>query len=101
MSFDLQQVPPEVVWENVLIADSMWAFPREISAKEMMRQCYVDINEENENTHASNAANYATTLRERFSEEKMYAQFVEAMGINETDFSVENWLSSLDIEEIE
>jgi glycosyltransferase involved in cell wall biosynthesis len=101
VSFDLQQVPPEVVWENVLIADSMWAFPREISAKEMMRQCYVDINEVNENTHASNAANYATTLRERFSEEKMYAQFVEAMGINETDFSVENWLSSLDIEEIE
>lgn len=101
VSFDLQPVPAEVVWENVIIRESMWAFPREISAKEMMRQCYNDIIQSTEDTHATNACNYAEELKERFSEEKMYAQFVEAMGISETDFSVENWLGSLGIEEIE
>lgn len=101
VSFDLQPVPSEVVWENVLIAESMWAFPREISAKAMMRQCYNDITLGASDTHAANASSYAETLKEKFSEEKMYAQFVEAMGIDETSFNVENWLESLDIEEIE
>ena len=42
VAFDLQQVPENAVWEGVIVADSMWAYPRENSAKEKMRECYND-----------------------------------------------------------
>jgi glycosyltransferase involved in cell wall biosynthesis len=68
VAFDISPVPAEVVWENVLIKESMWAYPRETSAKEQMRKCY----ENNElNTE------YAEELKNRFSKEKMYSRFVD------------------------
>jgi len=45
--YDIQTVPPEVVWENVIIPNSMWANPREKSAKKLLRQCYEDYSGEN------------------------------------------------------
>ena len=68
VAYDIGQVPDEVVWDGVLIKESMWAYPREQSAKEQMRKCYED-NELN--------LEYAEQLKERFSKEKMYARFVE------------------------
>jgi glycosyltransferase involved in cell wall biosynthesis len=100
VAFDLQPVPPEAVWENVITAESMWAYPRENSAKELMRQCYNDVINQTEGTHAVGAREYALELRERFEEQKMYKQFVDALGIEEEDFNVEGWLESLDIETI-
>jgi len=79
VSFDLQPVQKDVVWENVLIAESMWAFPREQSAKQKMRQCFDDISSNTEGTFATNACEYAVELRERFSEEKMHAAFCDAI----------------------
>tara|TARA_Y100001973_G_C5206516_1_gene341833 strand:- start:5036 stop:6286 length:1251 start_codon:yes stop_codon:yes gene_type:complete len=76
VAFDLAPVQKEVVWENVLIEESMWAFPREVSAKEQMRQCYEDIL--SETGQAASACEYATTLQTRFSEENMYEQFCNA-----------------------
>jgi len=72
VAFDIQQVQKEVVWDGVLVADSMWAFPREASAKEKMRQCYEDIKAGNLDQYVE----YAAELHERFSEEKMYDKFV-------------------------
>ncbi len=100
VSFDLQHVPQQVVWQDVIIAQSMWAYPREDSAKSLMRQCYDDLNNNTPDTHATNAKKYAEELRERFEEQKMYKEFVDAMGINEEEFNVESWLDSLDIQEI-
>jgi glycosyltransferase involved in cell wall biosynthesis len=73
VSFDLLPVQDEVVWDGVLIKDSMWAYPRETSAKNKMRECYNDITSGADST----TAEYAIKLKERFSEEKMYAQFVD------------------------
>ena len=70
----------------------MWAYAREGSAKEKMRLCY-------ENVKADTIVWNNTILPERFSTEKMYKKFVEAMG--EREFDVEDWLSSLDINEVE
>jgi len=70
VAFDLQQVQKEVVWDGVIVPDSMWAYARGGSAKQQMRACYW-------------AASSGTTrwdnseIAERFSEEKMYEQFVE------------------------
>ena len=67
VAFDINHVPEEVVWENVLIKESRWAYPREGSAKEQMRKCY---EEKKDNSK------YALELKERFSKEEMYSRFV-------------------------
>ena len=58
----------------------MWAYPREQSAKEKMRQCYEDIVNNNTDTYASRACDYSLTLKERFSEEKMFSNFIEIIS---------------------
>ena len=74
VSYDIAQVPDEVVWENVLIKESMWAYPRESSAKEQMRKCYEEVKDSPRNLE------YASALRERFSKEKMYSKFVDSVA---------------------
>jgi hypothetical protein len=73
VSFDIQPVQEEVVWEGVIMKDSMWAYPREQSAKEKMRECYADVQNE------SDFHKFAEDLHERFGKEKMYASFVRSV----------------------
>ena len=80
VAFDLQPVQDNVVWENVIIKESMWAYPREQSAKEKMRLCYEVLRTEHIETRRvrlSEAKEYAEKLHERFSAEKMYKKFVD------------------------
>ena len=97
VSFDLVPIPENVVWDGVLIKDSMWAVPREQGSKTKMRECYEATKEGDVQTHRE----YAKELASRFSEEKMYKEFIDAMGIDEEEFNVESWLDGLDIEEID
>jgi len=101
VAFDMQAVQDNVVWEDVIIKESMWAFPREQSAKQKMRLCYNQYSSGYEGQKVVNASEYAEVLKERFNEDKMYASFIDAMGIDEEEFNVESWINSLDIEEIE
>lgn len=80
VSFDLLPIPEAAEWEGVLVKGSMWAYPRENSAKNKMRQCYDDYKTKN-----TSACEYAKEIRERFSEERMYAAFVEAMNLPEAN----------------
>ena len=67
-----------------------------------MRLCYNQYKTDSSDTvRVVNASDYAISLKERFSEEKMYANFIEGMGITEEEFNVESWLNDLDIEEVE
>jgi glycosyltransferase involved in cell wall biosynthesis len=78
VAFDLQPVQQEVVWNGVLIKESMWAYPREQSAKEKMRLCYeVMTNEETRGTEMIALEQNAKRLHETFSVDKMYKQFVD------------------------
>ena len=72
VSFDLQPVPKEVVWDGVLVQNSMWAYPRESSAKEQMRLCYQERDEQRD-------INRSAALAERFSAEKQYNRFVSLL----------------------
>ena len=96
VAFDLQQVQKEVVWDGVIMADSMWAYAREGSAKQQMRLCY-----EHGTARTTKWDNSAIT--DRFSGEKMYNKFVSATGIHNfvSDDNVDEWLDSLGIEEYE
>ena len=87
VAFDLQPVQKEVVWKGVLIEESMWAFPRESSAKEQMRLCYQEDNEQRDISRAC-------TLAERFSADKMYEQFCSQ--VFKRDRKAELWAQELD-----
>lgn len=83
VSYDLQPVQPEVVWDGVIIKESMWAYAREGSAKQQMRLCY------------ENAKNNVVTwdnsqLMERFSADKMYKKFVNAIYEEEQEVPLED-----------
>jgi glycosyltransferase involved in cell wall biosynthesis len=97
VSFDITQIPASVVWEGVLVQDSGWAVARETSAKAKMRTAIDEVKAGN----TAQYQEYAAELKERFEVNKMYKEFVDAMGIDEAELDVENWLDGLDIEEIE
>ena len=71
---DIQPIPEPVVWEGVIVKDSMWAYPREQSAKQRMRECYANYDE---------AVEQAIKLKERvkkqFTEENQNSQMVAAI----------------------
>lgn len=72
VAFDINRIPKEVVWDGVLIEKSMWAYPREASARQQMRLCYEDRNSDTPRWDTS-------SLHERFSEEKMYESFIDSL----------------------
>ena len=75
VSFDINNIQKEAVWEGVLQADSKWAYARENSAKKQMRACYEDVI----NGNTAMATEHAKFLNDKFSQEKMYSQFVESV----------------------
>ena len=79
VEYDLQPVQKEVVWEGVIIKDSMWAYTREQSAKQKMRECYYDLTSENGDETREKFKQYAAEIDEEFGAEKMYKQFVDAV----------------------
>ncbi len=76
VAFDMQQVPDEVVWENILIKESMWAVTREQSARSQMRQCYIDTLK---GDLLYDPKQYAQELNERFSDKSANEKFVAAV----------------------
>jgi len=81
VAFDLAKVQDHVVWENVIVAESMWAYAREVSTKEQLRECYNDLTDPKKSKKTIAAAKkYAKALHKRFTPEKQYAAFVAAMG---------------------
>ena len=92
VAFDMNTIPDEVVWKDVLIKEAMWAYPREVSAKQKMRECYNDITSNNCET----ACDYALELKERFSPDKMYSKFVDLVLESAPESTAVN-----DIDEIE
>ena len=96
VNFDLNQVQPAVVWDGVLIADSMWAYPREQSAKKCMRDCYNDIVNQTEGSVATSACTFAESVQERFSQEKQYKAMVDAVLKFSGNPEEEQWRDVLD-----
>ncbi len=97
VGFDINPVQEEVVWDGVVIKESMWAYAREQSSKNKMRECYNDILK---NTgFVSKSKQYAKSLHERFSEKNMYERFINNVypmeKIEKAKQDVEDLLSDL------
>ncbi len=74
VSFDIQPIQEDAVWDGVVQKDSMWSFAREGSARDQMRKCYEDVSAGN-----VTACEYAIELSERFEKNKLYDQFVDSV----------------------
>jgi len=99
VAFDIGQVPPEAVWDGVILKESGWAYARPHSAREQMRACYEDITNKVEGSLALNSCSRATELKEQFSEQKMYELFVASLVDTKSEQDkqeeVENLLNDL------
>jgi D-serine dehydratase len=86
VEYDLHPIPDHVVWEGVIIKESMWANPREHSAKQKMRECFSDLTTGESDTTVEKFKKHAEYLHETFSEEKQNAVMVgsicKALGID-------------------
>jgi DNA-directed RNA polymerase specialized sigma subunit len=75
-----------VVWEGVIAKETMWAYPREHSAKQQMRRCYAELKDDKLEETMATTQSHAEYLREKFSEEKQYALMVaeicDTLGIS-------------------
>ena len=96
VAYDIAPVPDEVVWDGVLIKESMWAFPREASSKQQMRACYNDIKNSVKDSIAINSCNYAKEVHERFSEKNQNASFINSLMDFVQTKEEEEWRDILD-----
>jgi len=70
VSYDLHKVQKESVWEGVITPDSMWAYPKDNSAKSKMRDVYKDYQ-----LASNKAKKLKKFVEEEFEAEKMYNKF--------------------------
>ena len=78
-AFDTHAVPEQVVWENVIIKESGWAYPREQSARQQMRKCYADLTGPHAAEVEQSFKEFAERTQQRFAQEKQYAEMVQAV----------------------
>ena len=76
VEYDIQPIPENVAWEGVIIKESMWAYPREHSAKQQLRRCYAELTSGDDNNGITSARNNAERLQTTHAEEKQYAEMV-------------------------
>jgi len=74
VSYDIKPVQKEAVWKGVLKEDSMWAYPHQQKYKDKIRDIY-----KNYGVYKKQSKLLNDHLRENFSEEKMYAKFVDSI----------------------
>jgi len=74
VAYELKNVQPEAVWNGVIEKESQWAYPKEDSFKKALRE----VKSENSRCRR-NASKLKKYLRDNFTEENMYSQFVDSI----------------------
>ena len=77
VDYDLKKVQKHAVWDGVIQEDSMWAFPKEKSYKNALKEAL-----EKETHWRKEAAVLKNHIRENFTEEALYGQFIDSLGLN-------------------
>lgn len=70
VDYDLQAIPQHAVWDGVIQADSMWAYPQQGSYKMKLREVYRDYDR-----FKSQAKKLQKWINENFEETKQYEKF--------------------------
>jgi len=90
VDYSIEKVQPNVVWEGVIQEDSMWAYAKETSYKRALRECLTK-----EKHYKQQALNLQKHILKNFSEEKMYADFVNLLYPEEARLEVEAEIDDL------
>lgn len=77
VDYDLNNVQKEAVWKGVIQEDSSWAFAKEASYKRMLHEVL-----EKETHYRNEAAALKAYILENFTAQKMYNDFLKAVGIS-------------------
>lgn len=95
VSFKLQEVQPQAVWDGVIDKGSNWAYADQGNYKMVLRKTMKKWDKAKEK-----ALKLQELIKEKFNEETLYENFCNAI-YEEEEFEIENWLDSLDLEEHE
>ena len=77
VDYALQQVQKEAVWKGVVEENSRWCYPQEYSFKKRLGD-FID----QKGAHKKRAKLLAKQIKENFSQEKIYSEFVATMEVN-------------------
>jgi len=80
VDFILDNVQKEAVWEGVIQSDSRWCYPQEYSFKKRLNDFI-----KNSGAHIKRSELLASQIKENFSEEKIYQDFIEAINTDIVD----------------
>jgi hypothetical protein len=98
VDYDLGPIPKEVVWEGVLVPDSMWCYPQQGSYKMKLREVYKDYGR-----FKKQAKELQKWILEEFEESKQYKKMRESLLLGtglllDEDYDVAAWLAGLDVQ---
>ena len=93
VSYDLNNVQKQSVWEGVIGPDAKWAYPSLQSAKSKIKEVYKDYDQA-----LKKAQKLKDYVLEEFEESKIIEKYISSCGISEEQ---ENWVEKLgDISEV-
>ena len=88
IAYDIKPIQPEAVWENVLIKDSLWCYPKEWNYKKSLRLLKKDYG-----AAKSQAKKLQKWILEEFEESKMYEKMADI--VYKPSKEEEEWNSTL------
>ena len=88
IAYDIKPIQPEAVWENVLIKDSLWCYPKEWNYKKSLR-----LLKKNYGPAKSQAKKLQKWILEEFEESKMYEKMADI--VYKPSKEEEEWNSTL------
>ena len=89
ISYTLQPVQQEAVWENIIVRESKWAFPENGSIKMNMEEIHKDYGR-----FKKRAKELQKWVREEFNDNKQYGKYVDSIRpfLEQND----NWLGEIE-----
>ena len=95
VDFSIRPVQQQAVWPGVLEQESMWAFADQGSYKMLLRKML-----KNKKKHKSTAKELQKIIQDKFKDEDLYDTFCNLIYEDDAH-DIDEWISSLDIEEHE
>jgi len=90
ISYTLGQIQKEAVWENVVVADSKWAFPEAGSIKMNLDEIYKDYGR-----FKKRAKELEKWVREEFHADKQYQKYIDSIS-SYLDDGKSDWLNEIE-----
>jgi glycosyltransferase involved in cell wall biosynthesis len=93
VKYDIKPVQEQAVWKDIIVKDSMWCYPQEMSFKKQIRDCFKDYSR-----FKSNAKKLCKLNKEKFEKEKILKAISDSIFSQIID---QDWFNEInDIEEL-